>query len=683
MGRLRKSAIALSFLACAVLQSCRDSGVAPTDPIPVDKDGKSDSIPIVEGIRAYLDTAAGVITLTWKPSKYPKLEEYVIYRVQESGGSPDSEPEIGRTRDTLFVDSVRKAFSQNDFSVRYRVRIRNSEEQFGLSPKPLRVHVPPSGLIRTALNLRRQYPRDEAAGIKIKDTLRFVLEFENPTRKNAELVWSIEGPEQVARNIFLGFERGEDTLFWIPEHPGKARVTAAVTDNAGDEWSVSADVEILLDPPAAIAGKDTTLLVGESLLLSGRGRDGLGHVAKLEWDIGNKGVFVASATGDTLLPPGPYALDTAFHLLRVTDDDGLARLDTISVRRVAHAERPSGEKFDQIRFNLYAAGDYVVGLQVGFAVRFYDVARNSWTNGPMLDFGTRLQAVWTYQDRLFVLAKGPSQSILRELDTKNKAWIVRATLPSAIEYCVEALGEGFVYVLPTFGGTEVVWKPNPVPEEFWAYDLAKDAWQRKSDIPVPQLDNNGRAVTAKYWALGALGGKVYAFREEKTFDKPFPESRPKLMVFDPASEMWTEQAGESKNSGFGWSPALMTSQGKFWLLNRDGRLNSYDPATMTWSKELKAFDVEFMGALYDYSWVPTESGMFFMSRGWSGGPNEGIITRLYQYDFATGMGTYFNSPMPPSNFGYGPQWKDRLYIFAGQTGVFWEIRLPPNHSLKK
>jgi hypothetical protein len=80
----------------------------------------------------------------------------------------------------------------------------------------------------------------------------------------------------------------------------------------------------------ADAGADTTVTVGDSVVLRGRTASGSGGVKKWEWDIGNKGAFAVVTGGDTVIQAGssPEILE---NVLRVTGEAGDTDLDTMIV----------------------------------------------------------------------------------------------------------------------------------------------------------------------------------------------------------------------------------------------------------------------------------------------------------------------------------------------------------------
>lgn len=137
----------------------------------------------------------------------------------------------------------------------------------------------------------------------------------------AKYEWSIGGAAFV--------KTSSDTTF-TPSAAGAVRCILRATDNDGlsDEDTLIVTVtKPAQKPPAADAGKDTSVQVNTKANLHGSATDADGSITKLEWSIGGAG-FVAGP-GDTSIIP--VAVGSLRCILRATDNDGLTDLDTVDL----------------------------------------------------------------------------------------------------------------------------------------------------------------------------------------------------------------------------------------------------------------------------------------------------------------------------------------------------------------
>ncbi|MDB5051710.1 MAG: cell wall/surface repeat protein [Fibrobacteres bacterium] len=104
-------------------------------------------------------------------------------------------------------------------------------------------------------------------------------------------------------------------------------------DDNGKVRLDSVKVTVLLDPPVADAGKDTTVIAGTPVNFHAYGKDSLGAIAKRELKVG-AGSFINLGKQDTTFKlPGDSGSVTC--VVRVTDDDGSTDEDTMIVTIVA------------------------------------------------------------------------------------------------------------------------------------------------------------------------------------------------------------------------------------------------------------------------------------------------------------------------------------------------------------
>jgi hypothetical protein len=134
--------------------------------------------------------------------------------------------------------------------------------------------------------------------------------------------WEVEG---------FGSFRTVDgrTRIRVPMVPGRLQCVYRVEDDDGNYGYDTLFATIVADSPAARAGSDTMVSLGERIDLHGAGTDVYGKVLLYEWDIGGAGHF--GATGSDTSFSAPKVPGVFPCILRVTDDDGLSGFDTLFI----------------------------------------------------------------------------------------------------------------------------------------------------------------------------------------------------------------------------------------------------------------------------------------------------------------------------------------------------------------
>lgn len=574
VSNMRKNFHAAGALALAVsglLLGCLDSEESPTESASASASG----IPVVEGIQASLDTAAGVVKLTWKPSKYPKLKEYVVYRVQKAGDAPDIAPSIGETRDTLFIDSVRKDFGIGDFHMEYRVRVRNAAGQVGMSPGPLTVHIVPVRVVRTAITVRLGVP---GAMVSIGDTLRVIVEYDNPTRKVTRLECRFDGPDSASAVRTLSRRTGKDTLLLVSTMPHAGRIRVLIKDDAGGESYASVPLEVSLDPPVANAGRDTIVKVGHPLRLHGTGSDRFGRIVKWEWDIGNRGKFVESADGDFVFSADTIGFSRAplRCVLRVTDDDGLSGTDTSSVK--VDAIEPlnmiqEGGVFPDQPSGLHAVSGKIYVVEPGIPVKIYDIAGKSWSNGGFSTFpGSYLgsqDCAGTFYAMSHQYERFPK---LWKYDVEGNAWMALQEVPVKAQTGeFMAVGRKLYFITCQYSSAA------RVVQSMWEYDTdGQGGWvERPVEFPSEYGPN---AEYGLEWTR-SLGGKLY-------LGWTIGAAANGILEFDPQIGSWS--AKRSPDRGYkAESPSSFSAASKpgfpsLAVFDNNKVMYGYDPTGDQW-----------------------------------------------------------------------------------------------------
>jgi hypothetical protein len=292
-------------------------------------------VPVVLGLAAAYDTATSSVRLSWKPSGYRFLKEYLVFRNHASDLALPTVP-IARVRDTVFVDELAGLMASQGTAgtqYEYRVRMRSLSDRDGLAFGTVEVEAAPRALVAPVLAISS--PSHPALIASVGDSGQAVLAWSGPRREADSLLWSIAGAA-VARRKITGRE-GKDTLgFRLPALAGEVTVSARFRDAQGSSWEGSISMRAVQDVPTAIASRDTLVTLHDKVRLRGMAEQAFGAIASWEWDIGNTGAFVRVAGGDTLIQVGgsPGVMEC---VLRVTDDDGNRALDTLSITVVRDA----------------------------------------------------------------------------------------------------------------------------------------------------------------------------------------------------------------------------------------------------------------------------------------------------------------------------------------------------------
>jgi hypothetical protein len=167
-----------------------------------------------------------------------------------------------------------------------------------------------------------------------------------------------------------------------PSSPMRCVTTVTVADSFGKTSVKSAVINVILDPPVANAGNDTTVGSGDTVHLRGsKSADKYGHIVKYEWDILNVGAFVTCSTGDTDFVAPDTFFSSFKSILRVTDDDGCIGFDTMLARvgyfNMADNSGASGRR--NYHTSLSFAGKlWMIGGNGTFDVR-YSTNGTEWT----------------------------------------------------------------------------------------------------------------------------------------------------------------------------------------------------------------------------------------------------------------------------------------------------------------
>lgn len=452
-------------------------------------------IPLVQGLAARFDTLAQVVFLSWSPSDYTNLKDYLIYRGPK--GTVQAYALLGATSDTSFQDSLGKSAPQAPSTSsspewEYRVAIR---DQFGFTGRTFggaEIEAPPASAAGTQVTVRTLGLRGGAASIG--DTVRLVAEWKGSSRDLTLLRWFRPGSPAPIRSVAGVARAGEDTLVFVcPAEASTQGFRVEVADDGGAEWAASTTFDVRLDPPTIRMAPWFTARVGDSVGLHADVADGIGRVVGVEWDIGGTGQWVASLANDTVIELPSDPKKSYLCIARVTDDDGLTALDT-TVFQVSPWKK--GRPIPQWKIDACAAGfggkAYLFGGRVlsgsqsemtGKA-HAYDPVADAWEELPALDqprFGCQAGST----DSTLLVFGGTARSgfseaataMVRQYHPATRTWSNRADMPRPRTDFLLAHADGKFYL---FGGTDGT---SRLLDTMDVYDPALDRWESLPAFP--------------------------------------------------------------------------------------------------------------------------------------------------------------------------------------------------------
>jgi leucine-zipper-like transcriptional regulator 1 len=305
-------------------------------------------IPVVTGLAASYDTVNGLVHLSWNKASYRDFQNYLIFRDAFDSINLSTDP-IAACADTFFNDTIFKhalgsgpfSFSDtNDYHFKYRICIENNSTKRGDTYKYVGIVASSPGRVQTTFtftffHIAKLFVSDTAS---INDTLLCYVNLSNPTRQLKSLVWTDGLTGKTVRTIALDSTRktAHDTLKCVWNTAGVKALACVVTDMAGTAWKDTGFITVVKNSQVVTMTYSPALIaVGDTIHLHMRTVDKYASVAKVEWDVGNTGLFSLGARMDSVIdtillaPATPNA--EYLCVVRITDDDGNVVLDTLGI----------------------------------------------------------------------------------------------------------------------------------------------------------------------------------------------------------------------------------------------------------------------------------------------------------------------------------------------------------------
>jgi hypothetical protein len=165
--------------------------------------------------------------------------------------------------------------------------------------------------------------------ISIKDSISLFAKVRDFEGKVVWCAWDFEGDGSFDDSVTTA-DSVVDIVFGHRYKPvGNFNAILRVKDDAGKARLDTVKVKVVLDPPVADAGLDTTVMAETFVSVHAKGTDKFGSIAKRDIKIGD-GAFIAVSKQDTSVRP-PVTSGKFNVVVRVTDDDGNSAQDTMVV----------------------------------------------------------------------------------------------------------------------------------------------------------------------------------------------------------------------------------------------------------------------------------------------------------------------------------------------------------------
>lgn len=182
------------------------------------------------------------------------------------------------------------------------------------------------------------FPRDTL--VTIRDTVPLPAEAIDADGDLAGYAWDCgDGKAKDSAAIFGG--RAKIRFGVRFADPGDRTCVLRIWDLEGRSVQSKMVVHVLLDPPWADAGQDTTVVVETPISLHAKGEDGYGPIVSREWSIA--GAEFKAVTQLESVTPAPKEVGEVVCVLKVTDSDGLSDYDTLRVKVVLSPDNALSE----------------------------------------------------------------------------------------------------------------------------------------------------------------------------------------------------------------------------------------------------------------------------------------------------------------------------------------------------
>jgi hypothetical protein len=474
---------------------------------------KYTGIPVVEGLTATYDTLDGVVTLSWRGTKYRDFQDYLIYRDYFDSLNMSSKP-IAFTDDTVFYDSIfdksktsgTLSFSDtNDYHFKYRVTVRNNSQEDGLSYKYVGVVAASTQKVRTFISYRayvteKQEFLDSAS---INDSIEFYVNISNMNRNVSRVEYvDIKGDSIVSSVLIDSANQYSDTIRFAWDSIGEKKFIIVCVDAADVSWEDTVSFKVVVDAPE-VSATYTDARANGKIELRGDGSDGFGEIKHWYWSIGDNDAFIEVEDGDTNIG-APSTSSLLSYTLKAVDDDNNEVFDTVNI---FVKDYNNGMAFIPT-YNKLSYDLWMDTVEVTQGEYSYIMGNNPSYNNSGDDYPVEMVSI--YDAIRYCIKKSALENLANCFDTLN-GWVMDTTiigyrLPTGEERCIATA---------RLGTTTFYWGADTIDSKYawWAGNSSNQTHPVAQKIPnsygLYDVVGNVLERTYYYNYFGAANGGAY------------------------------------------------------------------------------------------------------------------------------------------------------------------------------
>lgn len=285
------------------------------------------------------------------------------------------------------------------------------------------------------------------------------------------------------------------------------------------------------------------------------------------------------------------------------------------------------------------------------------VIHNTWTSGAAMPTGMLAPQVAVLENEIYVVggfSSGAASADTQIYNPVTNVWSTGAPLPAAISNGGAAVVKNILYVI---GGS-----PDSGPfstNAVWAYSPKTKTWTAKADMPTPRYDLGVVVVNKIIYAIGGIGGLNNGNNRLNNVES-----------YNPATNTWTEENPLLIDKEAVSVGVIGTTLTGFTIVVADGYVNSdndsgdnegYDAVTNTWTSltsdpEPRSFACA--GAI---------GTRLYAAGGWVGNGDGPALTTVESFLLSKQSWKSLAS-IPQGTLGAGSAvYKGKLYCFGGSA----------------